>query len=338
MHNATRRLRVLTWHVHGNYLWYLSRTPHEFYLPVKPGRPHPYGGRAGSFPWPDNVHELPADDVRRTRFDCVLFQSRDTWRVDQYELLSPEQRRLPRIYLEHDPPLADPCAERHPVDDRDVLVVHVTPWNALMWDCGRTPTRVVEHGVIVPDDVRYTGELPRGITAINNLRTRARRMGADVFHTARSQVPIDLVGMDAESLGGIGEIDPPRLAAVQARYRFCFSPIRQTSLGLAILEAMMIGLPVVGLATGELASVIRNDESGVVDSSLDTLVAAMRELIARPAAARRLGEGARRVAQERFGIERFAADWDAVLTDVAGQRRPSATVRPLSSAQQEVLA
>ena len=27
-----RKLRVLTWHVHGNYLWYLSHVPHELWL------------------------------------------------------------------------------------------------------------------------------------------------------------------------------------------------------------------------------------------------------------------------------------------------------------------
>ena len=32
-----RPLRVLTWHVHGNYLLYLSQAHVEFYLPVKPG-------------------------------------------------------------------------------------------------------------------------------------------------------------------------------------------------------------------------------------------------------------------------------------------------------------
>lgn len=26
------RLRILTWHVHGNYLYYLTQAPHEFYL------------------------------------------------------------------------------------------------------------------------------------------------------------------------------------------------------------------------------------------------------------------------------------------------------------------
>ena len=24
------RLRILTWHVHGNYLYYLTQVPHEF--------------------------------------------------------------------------------------------------------------------------------------------------------------------------------------------------------------------------------------------------------------------------------------------------------------------
>ena len=320
MSNATRRsrrLRVLTWHVHGNYLWYLTQTPHDFYVPVKTGRPHPYGGRAGSFPWSDNLYEVAADHVARCDFDCVLFQSARNYTTDQFELLSAEQQRLPRIYLEHDPPLCHPFAERHVVDDPDVLVVHVTAWNAIMWDSGCSPTRVIEHGVVMPDNIRCTGELDRGICAINHLRSRGRRMGADVFLAARQEVPIDLVGMDAESLGGVGEIDPPALAAFQARYRFAFSPIRQTSMGLALIEAMMIGLPIVGLATCELASVVRTGESGFVDTSLTRVIAAARQLIQHPAEARRLGDGARRIARERYNINRFTRDWDNVLREVA---------------------
>ena len=39
--------------------------------------------------------------------DCILFQSRRNYLEDQ-EILSPEQRRLPRIYVEHDPPRETP--------------------------------------------------------------------------------------------------------------------------------------------------------------------------------------------------------------------------------------
>ena len=150
------------------------------------------------------------------------------------------------------------------MDDPDTLLVHVTPFNALMWDSGRTPTRVIEHGVFVPDDARYSGELDRGIVVVNHLNRRGRRLGADIFERVRHEVPLDLVGMDAESLGGLGEVAPSELARFASRYRFFFNPIRYTSLGLAVIEAMMIGLPIIGLATTELATVIENGISGFV--------------------------------------------------------------------------
>ena len=64
-----RPLRILTWHVHGNYLWYLSHVPHEIVLPVRPGRPHGYGGRSGAFPWPATVREVPADRTAEVDVD-----------------------------------------------------------------------------------------------------------------------------------------------------------------------------------------------------------------------------------------------------------------------------
>jgi glycosyltransferase involved in cell wall biosynthesis len=198
-------------------------------------------------------------------------------------------------------------------------LVHVTPFNALMWDSGRTPTRVIEHGVQVPEHVRYTGEIPRGITAINNLRTRGRRLGGDVFERARREVPLDLVGMDAESLGGLGEVPPPELPAFEARYRFFFNPIRWTSLGLAVIEAMMIGLPIVALATTELPRAVPHGEAGFVSNDLEELEDGMRRLLADPALARRMGERAKEVAREQFGIERFVRDWERAFRRALGE-------------------
>lgn len=313
-------MRILTWHVHGNYLWYLSHVPHDIFLPVKPRRPPGYGGRGATFTWPDNVHEVAAEDVRDLRLDCVLTQSHDNWLVDRHQILSPAQLRLPAVHVEHDPPRGSPTDTRHPVDDPDVLLVHVTHFNDLMWDSGRTPTRVVEHGVVVPEGVRYTGELERGIVVVNGLRRRGRRLGADIFERARRELPLDLVGMSSGELGGLGEIPPPELAAFVARYRFFLHPIRYTSLGLAACEAMMLGLPVVALATTEMATVVDNGVSGWVDTDVGRLIGHMRDLLADPGAARRLGEGARRTARRRFSIDRFVADWDAAFRTVAGER------------------
>jgi hypothetical protein len=311
------RLRILTWHVHGNYLYYLSQVPHDFHVLADAARSPGYAGRAGRLPWGDNVVEVPVERAAETEFDCILFQSRSAWEEDQHRLLTPAQRRLPRIYLEHDPPRESPTDTRHPVDDPGVMLVHVTHFNRLMWDSGRTPTRVVEHGVRVPEDVRYDGGLARGLVVANHLARRGRRLGADVFAAARSRVPLDLVGMAAEEAGGLGEISNPELPAFMARYRFYFHPVRWTSLGLAAIEAMMVGLPPVGLAATELAAVIRDGETGYVDTDLERLVERMRALIDDPGLARELGAAARREAMRRFGIGRFVRDWLAVFREVA---------------------
>jgi glycosyltransferase involved in cell wall biosynthesis len=309
-------LRILTWHIHGSYLHYLTQVPHEFYLPVKTGKPEGYGGRLKGFPWGENVHEVAADEVKNQSFDCILFQSRRNYLQDQYEILTEAQRRLPRIYLEHDPPREHPTDTQHIVDDSDVLLVHVTHFNHLMWDCGATPTCVVEHGVLLPKPVNYTGTLARGIVVANGIRSRGRRLGLDIFQRTQQKIPLDLIGMDAESLGGLGEVPHADLPAFEARYRFFFHPVRYTSLGLAVCEAMMVGLPIVGLATTELATVIENDVSGYIDTNLECLIERMQELLHDPQQAQRLGQGAKEQARSRFGIQRFIDDWNQVFDRV----------------------
>ena len=122
----------------------------------------------------------------------------------------------------------------------------------------------------------------------------------------------------AEEMGGIGEIGHASLPAFTSRYRYLFNPIRYTSLGLAVIEAMMVGLPIVAMATTEMVTVIDNGESGYLDTNPATLVKHMQELSRNPALARQLGATARRRARERFGIDRFAAEWDSVLRHITG--------------------
>jgi glycosyltransferase involved in cell wall biosynthesis len=212
------------------------------------------------------------------------------------------------------------------------MLIHCTAFNHLMWDSGSTPARVIEHGVRVSDDVRYTGELERGLVIVNGLRLRGRRLGADLFARVSQEIPLDLVGIGSEELGGLGEIPHHDLARFAARYRFVFNPIRYTSLGLAVCEAMSAGVPVVGLATTEMATVVQNGVSGYVDTRVDNLIAAMKRLLDNPAEAHRLSAGARRYARERFGIERFVRDWDRAFADAVamvpgnGRRRPKSDV------------
>lgn len=264
----------------------------------------------------DNVHEVPVDEIKNTKFDVILFQSHQNYEVDQYDILSPQQRALPKVYLDHDPPYDHPTDTRHFITDPSVTLVQVTNFNRLMTDSDHLQTVVIDHGVVAPT-ARYKGDLDRGIVVINNLQSRGRRLGLDIFEQVRHKVPLDLVGLGTTEIGGLGPIRHDELPEFISHYRFFFNPIRYTSLGLAIIEAMMVGLPIVGLATTELVSVINSGVNGYIALNVDDLVGHMKELLDSPDQAKKLGDNARTHALNRFSIARFAADWERLLRRVA---------------------
>jgi glycosyltransferase involved in cell wall biosynthesis len=220
--------------------------------------------------------------------------------------------------VEHNAPQGRIAEMRHPAADRpDLLLVHVTHFNALFWDAGTTPVRVVEHGVVDPGE-RYSGELPRAAVVINEARRRARVTGTDLLDRFAQAAPLDLFGMDAAALGGIEDLPQDELHTEIARRRMYVHPIRWTSLGLSLLEAMHLGMPVVALGTTEVHEAVP-PAAGVVSTKVDVLAGAMRRLVADPDEAAERGRAARAAALERYGLERFLADWDDVLEEVASR-------------------
>jgi glycosyltransferase involved in cell wall biosynthesis len=177
---------------------------------------------------------------------------------------------------------------------------------------------VIEHGVTEPV-ATYSGKLNKGIVVINNLPSRGRLLGLDVFTEVRKQVPIDLVGMGTGQLG-LGEVLHPELPQFISQYRFFFNPIRYTSLGLAICEAMMLGIPVVGLATTELATIIENGRSGYAHTNVDYLVEKMKLLLDDPHHAAQLGKTGRETALKSFNISRFTQQWEELFKTVANKQ------------------
>jgi hypothetical protein len=326
------RLKILAWHIHGSYLNSLARLDHDWYLPVTPERGPRYGGRGPTFDLGPHVREVPAAQVRDLGLDLVLCQAPENFYEDRERLLSPAQRRLPTIYLEHNTPQPHPTNSRHPVADTpDVLLVHVTHYNQLMWDNGTTPSIVIEHAVAIDPAARYSGERAEGITVTNCIQRRGRITGYDLFCAARERLPLTAVGMETEQIGGLGDVPYRDLHRTVAQYRFLFSPMRYTSLPLAVIEAMTLGMPVVGLATTALPTAIEHGVSGFLSCDLDELLDGMRALLADRDLARRMGAAAAETARSRFGLERFAADWERAFA-LAGGARAHAAAPSASSA------
>jgi glycosyltransferase involved in cell wall biosynthesis len=315
-----KRIKVFTWHIHGSYLYYLSQGNFDIYIPVSREKTEGYIGRGATFPFGENVKEVPVNVIKELSFDCIIFQTAKNYLADQFEILSEEQQQLPKIYLEHDPPQGVPTDTCHVVNDPNITLVHVTHFNKLMWNNGQTPAVVIDHGIMAPD-LSYSGDIERGIVVINNLDQRGRRLGLDIFQEVRKHVPLDLIGMGTEKLDGLGEILHPQIPDFIRHYRFFFNPIRYTSLGLAVLEAMMLGVPVVGLATTEMATVIQDGYSGLLHTNIDYLISQMKILLADRELARRLGVAGRQIVKERFNIGRFSNDWYKLLSYVIKGKR-----------------
>lgn len=303
-----KRLRIFTWHIHGSYLYYLSQGDYDIFIPVNSEKNEGYYGRGETFPFDENVIEVNANDVKNFSFDCILFQTNKNFLVDQYNILSEEQRNLPRVYLEHDPPAKHPTDTKHIINEPEILVVHVTHFNKLMWQNDNCTVRVVDHGVM-PAHVQYSGELEKGIVVINHLHQRGRKLGADIFEQVNKHIPLDLVGMGTKEYGGIGEVLHPELPAFISKYRFFFNPIRYTSLGLAVLESMMAGMPFVGMATTEYVTVVQNEVSGYIHTDVGFLIEKMKMLLEDKALAAQIGSAGKKIAEERFNIKRFTSEW-----------------------------
>ena len=306
-------MRVLLWHVHGSWTTSFVQGPHEYLLPVVPDRGPDGRGRAQTWDWPASAIEVTRDEARGAEVDVVVVQ-----RPAELDGLAREwlgDRRLPAVYVEHNAPQGRIADMRHPAADRDdLVVVHVTHFNELFWDCGSTPTHVIEHGVVDPG-YRYSGATPRAAVVINEARRRARVTGTDLLERfAEVGVPIDLFGMDAAALGG-DDVPQHRLHDEMAQRRLYLHPIRWTSLGLSLIEAMHLGMPVVALATTEAPDAVP-PAAGVLSTRVDRLAQGARDLLADPDRAREAGLAARAAALERFGLQRFLDDWDDLLEAV----------------------
>ncbi|MBO0864878.1 MAG: glycosyltransferase [Mycobacterium sp.] len=317
MPTATAR-NVLLWHVHGSWTESLVQGPHRYVLPANAAKDADGRGLCGRH-WP-RACEVAVEKLADEPIDIAVLQ-----RPEEIELMAAWTGRrpgidVPAVYVEHNAPRPSPTESRHPLADRsDITIVHVTDFNQLMWDNGIAPTTVITHGIIDPGDL-YTGEVPAAATMINEPIRRGRAVGTDLLGRLSAQVPLDVWGigtrdLTAANVRGRGDVLPPELHRQVARRRVYLHTARWTSLGVSLLEAMHLAMPVVSVASTQAPLTVPS-QAGVVSSDVDTLGDALRYYVADPEAARAAGKAARQFVLQHFGLDRFLQDWDELIGGV----------------------
>jgi hypothetical protein len=331
-------VRILLWHVHGGWTDAFVRGGHDYLVPATPDGGEWGLGRDGR-DWPQSVHEISPESLRDAQIDLVVLQ-RPAEIAEAERLLGRRVgTEVPAVYVEHNAPRGDVPNSMHPLADRDdIRIVHVTYFNALMWDNGRAPTVVIEHGVLDPGYL-YTGELPELGVVINDAVRRWRVTGTDLLPLFADAAPIRLFGIGASAVPDALGLSAPRLRiggdlptadlhASLARCRAYLHPLRWTSLGLSLIEAMLLGMPVLVLGTTEASRAVP-PEAGIVSNDLTDLIRATRRMVADPDEARSRGRAARDWALQHYGLPAFLERWDAVI----GQAASAAASNSVASAK-----
>ena len=97
-------------------------------------------------------------------------------------------------------------------------------------------------------------------------------------------------------------------------------PSRAEGFPLSILEAMLMGLPVVATDVGSVREAVQDGETGFVVKSDDVinLTSALRQLIDQPQLRRRFGTRARAVALERFSLAKMIEGYESLYDEMLG--------------------
>ncbi len=304
--------------MHGGYTDTLLGGPHTYLFPARDAAGRGGLGRLDGRT-PANAIELSWPQMRAEPPDLVVLQQESDVQDCAVHLGQRPGRELPAVWLEHNTPRLRVPDAWHPMAEvPGVLVVHVTHFNALLWDCGAAPTMVVEHGV--PDlGHRYTGEQARLAYVVNEPVRRWRVTGTDLLPVFADH-PVDAFGIDAELLPGklgdqcpqlrfAGNLAPEELYAEMAQRRAYLHLNRWTSLGLSLLQAMVLGMPVLVLDTTEASRAVP-PEAGALSCDLSALRRTAAGLLADIDEARARGAVARQAVLERYPLDRFLAGWD----------------------------
>lgn len=251
-------------------------------------------------------------------FDIVVLQTRKElreWaRHNRFHGFNPGEAGA--VYLEHDPPPLDSMT-RHDADfveESVELLVNVTEFNNALWTCDKLRSIVIEHGVARPEH-SYGGEMRSAAVVINEPVRRGKAVGWDLVEGLRSQgLAVALFGGGTERIGGSGFLPPAELHQRMALCAVYLHPFRRTSLGLTLLEAMHMGMPIVAYDAPSTRDAVPGD--AMLARTASVLKARCGQLLVDRALAVEVGRHCQERARARFGLDRFLTHWNQAFESI----------------------
>ncbi|MBN1125320.1 MAG: glycosyltransferase [Sedimentisphaerales bacterium] len=269
--------------------------------------------------WDDNVRPIPPNgrlitltEARRstTQYYCIITHNFS-------DLLDIRHRPEPRLNVIHLPIEARILEESSQVPAQEMgrvlrqyielvggHVVAVTWFKGNSW--GFTED-IVPCGIDPRFYHPFEGEIPCGLRISNFVTRRKRFLKWDFYEKAFKDLPIRLVGYNPQMPGAAGPSKSwEHLKYLLQSHRFYVhtaDPALEDGFNMAMIEAMAAGMPILGNV--HPTSPIENGISGFLSDDPSELRHYAMLLLHDRKLAVRMGQQARQVAIEQFGMDRF---------------------------------
>ncbi len=303
--------RLLTFNCHEAWVHQLGRLGRP--LDIIDGLPGRYTNRWDERmrPIPSGARLLSLPEARAERgpYDCIIGHNMtDLLAVD----FDAPRILVLHVTLEHrlqQSRTAPPAAEIRATLDRYLeksgsVAIAVTEMKAQSWqlrDCA-----VVESAAEPREYVEWTGVEASGLRIANQISARREYLAWPLHEAAFAEVPVRVLGHNPDMPGVEPARDWDDLKAQLARHRFFIHTAAlelEDGFNMALMEALAAGLPVIG--NRHPTSPIEHGTSGFLSDDPLALASYAKLLLGDHARAATMSHAARRLASERFSVDRF---------------------------------
>ena len=308
--DQNRKIRILTWPTHEGYstsLGYLTNV--EFHLIHQPN------GKRWDFhtrKLPDN-HYLYFIDPKEFRgeceFDFILAQEK-TYQLPQALNLR-DQLGIPVISLNHTEPYPNLSVKRLKKlqDMRGDINIYITEHNKKTWN--DPDGIVINHGIDPNIFCGYIGDNQDAVTMVNHFKNRNVFCGWDIWDTIRKEINCTLIGENPGMSESINDVT--QLVNRLAQSRVYLNTSTLSPCPLSLLEAAMIGMPIVSTAYQEIPNIFEHGVNAFLSNDTNELIKYCLDLFSDKNLAITMGNNARNLMIEKFSIEKFISNWNNIL-------------------------
>jgi glycosyltransferase involved in cell wall biosynthesis len=351
-----KTLRILTYRWHCGHQYELWKLPHEFTLACGLTRMcdrWDYRSR----PLPGNARFEELESLDLGAFDaCVLHFDENSLSPEKSNgVLAPDWGALfqhlkknakvptvavchgtPQFLGQYDHKLERPALEIETDEEErrrlvefmgDVLVVCNSHQAAFEWGFKRS--KVIWHG-FDPSEYPPARRAKKILTVAESIKTRPHYRGYYLYEKATRDLECDIVSADmpnsvrvlepsrhARSLGEFGEQWFRSYVDLVREYSIFFNPTLRSPMPRSRAEAMLCGLATVSAKSHDVERFVENGVDGFYASEPGELNEQLKFRLEDERRARAIGEAGREKAMRVFHVDRYLAEWQALLDELA---------------------